>query len=823
MTELLAPAGNMEALRAAIANGADAVYVGGKSFSARAFAGNFDDEELAEAVRLVHFHGKKIYLAINTLIADNEMEEALRYMKKVYEMGIDAAIIQDAGLWRLLRKALPDLPLHASTQMTVHNSCGAEFCRREGMERVILSRELSFDDIRSIRKNVDVELESFIHGALCVCYSGQCLFSSMIGGRSGNRGRCAQPCRLAYQIIDEKKLQAQGKKADKTTYLLSPKDLVGFPQIEELHDLGLASWKIEGRMKKPEYVATVCSVYSKYKNLLDARRIIYPEKEDLRKMLQMFNRDHCTGYWQGNLGADMISPGRPSNRGMFLGRIIAANRETVTLKLEQPLFAGDGIEVWVNSGGREGFTIDRILVNGKAQDSAQIGDEVELQVNAGRPGDRIFKTFDRPLAEAVRDSYAALGEKQLSFVLRAKIGEQLFMSATDEEGYYAEYTAEYVVQQALTSDCDWANVRAQLSRLGGTGYVLADLDGELDEEVMLPASVLNGARRALVADINEQRRLAHSYPPADDTLFAEAVTDAQTVARQKKGAAKPVVLVDDLEKLRSCLKAGIKDFYWPMQQFRGVKRVDYSTLLEVCAERGAEIALMLPRIIGEFEQERVVKDIQLWQECGGAAVVIEQAGQKLLLEQAGFTGRIFGGSSLNIFNGNAARFYAEQGLERLTLSPEMTLDQLTHLPKVDAEKEFIAAGALELMVSEHCPIGATLGGRTACNKCSAPCMKSNYLLRDDKGYEFPIRTDSSCRMHLFNSRQLNLIGEVGNLQAAGIDRLRLDLRLYPESTARRIAELYVYATSDSWNITEAAEKMELIISEFTKGHLYRGV
>jgi len=351
--ELLAPAGSWESLVAAVENGADAVYLGGKLFNARQSAGNFDQEELSRAVEFAHVRGVKVYVTVNILLDDQELPEAAGFLYSLQQCGADAAIVQDLGLARLARQVIPELPLHASTQMTTHNLPAALLLKEAGIDRVVLARELSLEAIKEIRQQGGVEVEVFIHGALCVCYSGQCLMSSLIGGRSGNRGRCAQPCRLNYVLVDQhgRPLAEPGEVGD---YLLSPRDLNLSEHLPDLIEAGITSFKIEGRMKRPEYVATVVRIY---RELLDRAAVggnFTVSPEATRDLAQIFNRDFSTGYFYGRPGRELMSYKRPNNRGVRLGRIKRFDRNTrlAEISLEEPLRVGDGIEVWVTEGGR---------------------------------------------------------------------------------------------------------------------------------------------------------------------------------------------------------------------------------------------------------------------------------------------------------------------------------------------------------------------------------------------------------------------------------------------------------------------------------------
>ncbi|MEW5897967.1 MAG: peptidase U32 family protein, partial [Bacillota bacterium] len=352
--ELLAPAGSWEALVAAVQNGADAVYLGGRSFNARQSAANFDDAELARAIEYAHVRGVKVYVTVNTLVAEEELEQAARFLFFLARAGADAAILQDLGLAALAREVVPELPLHASTQMTVHNSPAVAHLRRLGFQRVILARELHLAEVQRIKEETGAGVEVFIHGALCVCYSGQCLFSSLVGGRSGNRGRCAQPCRLPYTLVDGhgRPLADPGRVGE---YLLSPRDLNVSRHLPALIQAGVDAFKIEGRLKRPEYVATVVRVY---RQLLDRAAALGPEKffvapEEAKDLAQIFNREFTAGYLFGRQGKLLMSFRRPNNRGVFLGRVRRRENGWLQVVLEDGLNVGDGLEVWVTEGGRD--------------------------------------------------------------------------------------------------------------------------------------------------------------------------------------------------------------------------------------------------------------------------------------------------------------------------------------------------------------------------------------------------------------------------------------------------------------------------------------
>jgi collagenase-like PrtC family protease len=455
--ELLAPAGNWEAFLAAMANGADAVYLGGQSFSARHYAENFNKERIDDALNYAHLRNKKVYVTVNTLIADHEFASALDYIRDLYKMGVDAVIVQDIGLTHALRKLIPDLRLHASTQMTVHNSAGAILLREEGVKRVVLAREMSRDELAKICCEVkDIEFEVFVHGALCYSYSGQCLFSSLVGGRSGNRGRCAQPCRLAYQLFsrtEDTPVASEGR------HLLSPADLCLIEQLGDLQRIGIHSLKIEGRMKRAEYVAVVTRAY---REVLDSMAVnpgstVSPE---LRKRLErIFNRNFTAGYFLMDR-AGYLSPKRPNNRGIYIGRVVEQSQDfTTRIKLTEELRVGDGLEIWVKKGQGPAFTVKDILLQGKRVSQAESGDIVNLKIE-GRAGagDRVFKTYDSELMENAQASIEAASRSKLPLDILVSLqeGESLSLLISDGEGRQVKVKSTGLLQKAekhpLTSE-----------------------------------------------------------------------------------------------------------------------------------------------------------------------------------------------------------------------------------------------------------------------------------------------------------------------------------------------------------------------------------
>ncbi|MDD4169792.1 MAG: DUF3656 domain-containing protein, partial [Desulfotomaculaceae bacterium] len=666
--ELLAPAGAWEALVAAVQNGADAVYLGGKMFNARESAGNFDHQELFRAVEYAHVRGVKIYVTVNTLMSDQELPEAVRFLCFLQQAGADAAIIQDAGLLRLARQAVPELPLHASTQMTVHNLPAARLLKEAGIQRIVPARELSLAAIKEIAGQAGAEVEVFIHGALCVCYSGQCLMSSLIGGRSGNRGRCAQPCRLNYVLEDgeNRRLTSPGEVGD---YLLSPRDLNLSAHLPDLIKAGITSFKIEGRMKRPEYVATVVRVY---RGLLDRAlkgsdyTVTAAEAEELA---QIFNRGFSTGYFYGRPGQGLMSYKRPNNRGVRLGRVkrFDGNSRMCEVALEKPLRVGDGIEVWVTKGGRAAGKVRRIVSGGENIERAPAGATVLLDI-PGRvfPGDRVFKTHDADLMDRAQESYTSPREQKkipLIFAVFAREGEPLKLTVTDPTGLTGEAMTKSPARKALARPLTPEYLEKQLGRLGNTPFALAGLKCALAGPVITPVAEINEARRTALAGLTGRRLAAAArQKPVSEEVFYRRLTAALAArpAKRPKDPEKPelAIAVSELPALKAAVKAGAGMVYFGGERYHSQAPVtadDIRTGAETCFQAGARFILSSPRILHDDD---LAWFLRMLEQVDGPQLAGVQAGNLGLLKKAGeLTDKtIYADFSLNVFNQETAVF-----------------------------------------------------------------------------------------------------------------------------------------------------------------------
>lgn len=743
MIELLAPAGSREALVAAVESGADAVYLAGNMFGARAYADNFDEDGMREAIRFAHLRGVHVHVTVNTIMDSRELPELKKYLRFLYEAGADAVLVQDLGAARIVRETVPELPMHASTQMTVHNLDGVRALEALGFSRVVLSREVTLEAVRHICAQAKAEIEVFVHGALCVCYSGQCLMSSMIGGRSGNRGRCAQPCRLPYTLVDEKDNDLLGDSAGK--YLLSPRDMNTINLLPELLAAGVTSLKIEGRMKRPEYVAVAVGCYRRAVDSYLSGDFAVPE-EDSRALAQIFNRDFTTAYLEKKQGRNMMSDKRPNNRGLMLGRVqeyhpLTEDSGLAVLRLSDGISAGDQVDFWVKVGGRVTATVqDMQLVTGirskntpknarkniskddkKKQDrnqaknlaknvsslnmqnllpveKAAAGDVVALTVK-GRvfPGDRVFKVYDGKLMESAKAMYstgAPVRRFGVGAVVRAAAGQPLVLTLTDEDGHTAEAETEFIGQEAMKRPLTEETLIKQIGRLGTSIFTLTELKAEISGNVMVPVSELNEVRRKCVEQL-ENMRLADFQAEADRARAEASAavraglanfysviekTAPENIRSRNRGETGITVVADDLAKLSAALDGGADRIVFGGENYRH----------EAVTLPMHEMAVKLAKAAGAevvFNTPRIIRDGELpafhrWLESIGelGAAGISVHNIGSLYAARQLTGLpVEADFSLISYNIEALRHLAELGVSRAVLSPELNMAQLSEL------------------------------------------------------------------------------------------------------------------------------------------------
>jgi len=837
MIELLAPVGSREALVAAVESGADAVYLAGKMFGARASAPNFTNEELSEAVKFAHLRSVAVYVTVNTLIDNSEIPILITYLRHLYQSGVDAIIVQDLGVFHIAKQVIPDMKVHASTQMTVHNLEGVELLTELGFARVVLSRELSLDEITHICNNTQTEIEAFVHGALCISYSGQCLMSSMIGGRSGNRGRCAQPCRLPYTLVDSSgnNVIVEGEAGE---YLLSPRDLNTLSMVPELICAGITSFKIEGRMKRPEYVAVTVDTYRRAIDSCSTDEENYVVGENEQKDLaQIFNRDFTTAYLQKSQGRNMMSDRRPNNRGVGIGRVIAYHYQErmATIKLDEPLHINDIVEFWVKVGGRVSTTISAMTINGLPVTSAPAGTEVSIGVQPVRENDRVFKVFDAGLTERARAFFEgpnAIRRINVDVTVHVSEGQPLTISMQDTEGFCGSATTEFLAEKAIKRPLTVETITKQIDRLGSTIFSLNHLECSIEGEIMVPVSEINDARRRAVLELEKARLASYDRPPLPAHRYTVHDFIPRTVRSDKSDSAKQAVTVpllcvnvDTLDKLKACIANGADMIMFGGETFNHqvITPEEYRQAVSLVREQGKKIILNTPRIVKQGQMNTLKTELRFFQELQPDAVSISNLGVLQVTKQLTQL-PLHGDYPLNIYNDMSLQFFAQQGLSSATLSPELNCAQLTHMNHDDKMTvECLAHGYLTLMVSEFCMIGSYLGG-VHTGKCNQACMRGEYHLKDRKNEQFPVVTDQFCRMHLLNGKELSMLPHVPKFGAMGIDRIRIEGKKGTPEYLGKMTKLYKEILLQGENhplfVLDQLGTMEH--EEITRGHYFRG-
>lgn len=782
MIELLAPAGSFDALKAAVESGADAVYLAGEKFGARAYAENFAGEQLLKAVEFAHLRGVAVHVTVNTLIADEELDEFAEYLKFLRRANVDALLVQDLGAAALAKKFAPEIPLHASTQMTIHNAEGVKALAELGFSRAVLSRELTLEEIKKICRESPIETEIFIHGALCVCWSGQCLMSSLIGGRSGNRGRCAQPCRLPYELVDDsgKNLLNAGK------YLLSPKDLNTLELLPKLLETGVTSLKIEGRMKRPEYVATVVKVY---RDALDKN---FSTADDRRKLAQIFNRDFTTAYLEKNPGKNLISDMKPNNRGVLIGRVVEVGRDKITLKLAEKLHAGDQVEIWIKVGGRVTFTVEEFDLR---------GDLCTIKTNAKgvRVHDRAFKIFDAELTAEARKYFTGAPVRKIAVAaeVAVKLGEPLTLTLTDSDGNSATARTNFIAEPAKNRPLTLETLKNQLGRLGNSIFALEKISAALDENLMIPISELNDVRRRAVEQLETLRlkKFEREKISINDETFP-LIPDSRPLT------PSIIAHVDTPDKLKAALDAGADEILFGGETFTNQPVKNFADAINFAHLRGKKISLATPRIVRENELAALEKTLS----AAVDAIYIHNLATLSLVKKFS-AAPIRSDFSLHVFNAATINFLKNLGIEGVTLSPELNLTQVKDLAKKSPlPVECIVHGQQELMISAYCVLGSFLGELDKKN-CPRICRAKNFYLRDRKDELFPVVTDQFCRMHILNAKTLSMIEHRADFD--GVARLRVDCRALTLNETAQIVRAYKVGGAE--------------IENFTRGHYFRGV
>ncbi|WP_152400010.1 U32 family peptidase [Paenibacillus cellulositrophicus] len=794
--ELLAPAGDWDCMRAAVANGADAIFFGVEKFNARARANNFRMAELPEIMSFLHSYGLKGFLTFNILVFENELEDAKELIDACIDAGVDAVIVQDLGLVKLIREISPDFPIHGSTQMTITSPEAVEFTKPWGMERVVLGRENNLKQIQKIGEQAKLPMEVFVHGALCVSYSGQCLTSEMWGGRSANRGECAQACRLPYDLIVDGEQKPMGDVA----YLLSPKDLAAIDLMPELIEAGVTSFKIEGRLKSPEYVANVVSKYRKAIDRYFDGDNTPPSEEEMRELQQSFSRGFTHGFLEGTNNKQLVDGTFPKSRGVYVGRVEKILRDGVVCKIEAPLKRGDGIvfdagdPTKQEEGGRiydlrrKGVKIDGEAGEGWIVDIVPGRSDVDLRKL--HVGDRIWKTNDPALDKRLRQTFETEKPYRVFPVHVKAVGHAdglLTTVWTDvQKGTTVQVDSEMELEIAKKRPMDYALLEEQFGRLGGTVYQLEKLDVDLQGDVIVPMRELNNIRRRAVELLAGERPKPPVYVKRAATVFSDAARSASPVAR---GEAKLTALCRSLPQVEAALEAGVEMIY---ADFEFIKQ--FPAAVEAVHAAGKRIALATPRIHMPNENGyhknilRLKPDAVLVRNTGALYFYLRHRMENPDADHP----QLIGDFSLNIANHKAVDLFLEAGCDLVTPSYDLNIQQMVDLLERSktSQMEIVIHQHLPMFHTEHCVYCTFLSEGTDFTNCGRPCESHRASLQDRIGMSHPVRVDEGCRNTVYNAIEQSGAEYLTNFMDLGVSSYRVEFLEETPEQVHEVIDLY---------------------------------
>lgn len=766
--ELLAPVGRLESFYAAIENGANAVYVGGKQFSARQFAQNLDMTQLKEIVDYAKLRNIKVYVTVNTLVKNAEMDAFVAYIDELSTIGVDAVIVQDFGVAGVVAKYFPQMTLHASTQMSAHSQYDVKFLKNSGYKRVVLARELSLGEIEIITKAVDIEIESFVHGALCVSYSGQCLMSSIIGGRSGNRGRCAQPCRLPYILTKD----GQDVTGNDASYLMSPKDIQTLNLVPELIKAGIHTFKIEGRMKAPEYIASVARIYNKYIDLALEEKSYKVTKEDADELLTVFNRGGFTeGYFTQKPGKSMMAIDSPKNVGLLIGQVIAYNKAgNIEIKTDKKLNPGDGIGI-LTGQKPVGIGISK---------EVQAGDVLKTLIKGKiSVGDPVYLSKDHELYKELANSYHKNNRKSFIVVnLQMKRGKAMTLTLTHENGLVVSVTGD-MVEEAKNAPISPEKLKDQISKFGNTPFEVSEVILDKDLNVFASVSGLNKLRREATKTLIDKILSANAY---DGGGYASYLEDKVMEDHPSNGEQVFTVSVRTLEQLQAVLEiTGHIYFELEHQDFAQIEKA-----IEICHNKGVKLYIALPHI--QREKDYVIYE-RLMEELEQSAIdgyVIRAYGQFESLKTSPKEKII--DYTLNVVNNENIRHWESYEVDTVTLSVELKADEIKEMRGKCLE--MVGYGHIPIMTTEQCVIGRQGG----CPK-TGDQLTGKYQLIDRKDEAYPLITNCKmCRMQILSSKPIVLANQMSRIQRLPVDKIRL---IFTRESPSEIKEIITWYTDET--------------------------
>lgn len=822
--ELLAPAGSLDAVRAAVANGADAVYLGAARFNARDEGAQLTLPELAEACRIAHERQRRIYLTLNVLIKPSELVDALTFLGEAIDRGIDAVIVQDLGLIRLIGTLYPRLEIHGSTQTTVHDESGARVMAELGVHRVVLARENTLDDIRSIREAVPtLGFESFVHGALCISYSGQCLMSGMISERSANRGSCAQSCRKDYVLTDA----ASGDELDRG-YLISAKDLAAHEHLPAIADVGIVCLKVEGRKKKPEYVATVTRTYRSFLDRVAEGDDAPATPEEVEPLVQIFSRGFTGGMYGGRAGRDYVTRTQPDNRGIDIGVVVGHERGELLVDVSPPIREGDGLgfEAPGSLGGPTmGFTVAGVRTLA-SRDVARQAIDTRVRVASGW---RVIRTSQAALLERARSSFASMPKEMRP--KRVRVDVRLFgahgtplKAVFTSNGDSVTVRSEATLSPATRRPLDAELLREQFGRLGETPFVLGALDVQgLENGLFLPVSELNHLRQRAVDELAAQRDWAHEAAIAERTSRITAAVSA--VEARRPTALEPdsprlTAQVYRLEDADRAAAAGATEICFdPFLRHPSPPLARVRALHDRLTESGVTLRLRTPTIVRPEER----RSIQKWLDLGLPLL----SGHLGLVAETSRAGRdVVADYATNVFNGHSAAEVFRLGARRIVASVELTADELEQLvaPWDGHGFDVMLFGRPEGMTIEHCVLSAAFEREPTTCRDLCVVKHTNVELTDPTGYTFPVATDSACRNRLLHSRPIDGSEFLPRLWTAGIRGFQLVFNV-PGDDVGQIVSRYraMIDALQAGGEPDTADVRRLLGTSFTRGHFARAV
>ena len=740
--ELLAPAGNLECLKAAVNNGADAVYLGGQQFSNRAFADNFNDEQLLEAIAYAHIKNVKIYVGINVMIYEQEIDKVIEYIDFLYLNDVDALIVSDLGIISLVSRRYPDFPIHVSTQANVLNLWQVKFYEKYNVKRIILARETPLSVIKLIKENTNIDIEVFAFGALCVCYSGNCLHSSFIGKRSGNRGMCAQPCRMKYSLI------SNGKIINDKTYLLSLKDLNILDNIDKVIDSGVNSLKIEGRMKSKEYVALICSTFRKAIDYYYENKKVNDCKEDIEKVSKIFSRGFTKGYMLYESNDNISDNNYPSHLGTYLGKVLSQHNNLVKIKLATKLNQNDRITILNENIDEIKVYVNKIYVNGKLVPAAFKDEIAELKIYSRTiPSSTVYKSIDSKFVEKVDEQIDNNIKKiKIRMKLTIKVGEKISLEVSDLKNK-VKVQSDEVVEMAISSPTSQDKMIDCLSRIKSTAYEIELIDIDSDNKGIVKTSVINDLRREAIEKLNDIRK---NYYSRKKENIVEDIDEYLNIKR-KNTISVNVTLIN-------------KKQLDVVSKIKGISNIYYDNIDDYQYVKEKYPKLPIIPVARRVDDNKYIESNR---------IVTSNFGDLIKYNESS----IYIGNYANLANHLSIEEMLKENAMVIALSPELSKGEIGDIVEYFDNKygttpnfEILAYGKIQTMITKYCPISKSFGMKNKhCNKC----RNASYYLKDRLGYEFYIKTDGMCNVTLYNSVPINLFDNIDEILDLGINNINL--------------------------------------------------